>query len=149
MDNASKALIIAGGVLLALLVLTIGVGLVRNLSKTSDSYVTRLNVVEQQKYNSQFEVYAGRTNITAQEIVTVASFARQKEQGTTVYIGTEEVTTKANFEAWKSEFLLSNIAKHIDNGINEEIENLYKCDEKNGIIYDENRKITKIIFVKN
>ena len=111
MENASKALIMAGAVLIAIMIVTIGVYLVGELGKTSESYVQQLDTVELQKYNSNFEVFIDRTDITAQEIVTVAGIAKQREQGTKVYVGGTEVTSQADeeFENWKNEFLNDNI----------------------------------------
>ena len=57
MENASKALIMAGAVLIAIMIVTIGVYLVGELGKTSESYVQQLDTVELQKYNSNFEVF--------------------------------------------------------------------------------------------
>ena len=94
MENASKALLMAGGVLIAILVLTVFVALKASFDNTAQSYVDRLDLQELQKYNSNFETYEDRQDITAQEIVTLINFAKQKEQGTQIFIGTEEVTNK-------------------------------------------------------
>ena len=111
MENASKALIMAGAVLIAIMVLTIGVYLVGELGKASDSYVQQLDTVQLQKYNSNFEVFIDRNDITAQEIVTVAGIAKQSEQGTKVYIEGTEVTNKTEeeFKNWQNDFLNNNI----------------------------------------
>ena len=118
MENASKALIMAGAVLIAIMIVTIGVYLVGELGKTSESYVQQLDTVELQKYNSNFEVFIDRTDITAQEIVTAAGIAKQREQGTKVYVGGTEVTSQTDeeFENWKNEFLNDNILTHIKDG---------------------------------
>lgn len=95
MENATKALIITAGVLIAMLILSIGVYFKSNLSKTADTYSKQLDAVELQKYNSNFEIYANeerRNNITVQEIVSLISISQQQEQGTQIYIGTENVT---------------------------------------------------------
>jgi len=86
MENASKALIMAGGVLIAIMVLTIGVFLVGKLGSTADSYVTTLDATELHKYNSSFEVFIGREDITAQELVTLINLTQQSHQTTIVEI---------------------------------------------------------------
>lgn len=129
MENASNALLIAGGVLLAILVLSIGVYLVNNLRVTTDSYVQQLDAIELGKYNSNFEVFIGRHDVTAQEIVTTASISRQKGFGTKVIVmtpdeGTKDVTTGTNeqFQDWVNGFLSKYILTHkegIDDPINQ------------------------------
>ena len=149
MENASKALIMAGAVLIAIMIVTIGVYLVGELGKTSESYVQQLDTVELQKYNSNFEVFIDRTDITAQEIVTVAGIAKQREQGTKVYVGGTEVTSQADeeFENWKNEFLNDNILTHIkDRAGNETTINSFSYNQ---ITYDETGKVSEIKFVKN
>lgn len=98
MENASKALLMAGGVLIAILVITIFVGLKSSFDNTAQSYTDRLDAQELQKYNSNFETYEDRNDITAQEIVTLINFAKQKDEGTKIYIGTVEVTDKTTNE---------------------------------------------------
>lgn len=107
MENASKALLMAGGVLLAILVITIFVGLKSSFDNTAQSYTDRLDAQELQKYNSNFETYEYRTDITAQEIVTLINFAKQKEQGTQIWIDTEDFTNKNTNE--QNEFLYENL----------------------------------------
>ena len=149
MENASKALIMAGAVLIAIMILTIGVYLVGELGKTSDSYVQQLDTVELQKYNSNFEVFIDRTDITAQEIVTAAGIAKQREQGTKVYVGGTEVTSQTDeeFENWKNEFLNDNILTHNKDGAkNETTINSFSYNQ---ITYDETGKVSEIKFAKN
>ena len=149
MENASKALIMAGAVLIAIMIVTIGVYLVGELGKTSDSYVQQLDTVELQKYNSNFEVFIDRTDITAQEIVTAAGIAKQREQGTKVYVGGTEVTSQTDeeFENWKNEFLNDNILTHIKNEEGNEI--TINSFSYNQITYDETGKVSEIKFTKN
>lgn len=69
MENASKALIIAGGILIALLIISLGVYLFRNASSFSESYSERLAQDELNKFNNKFLIYA--KDLTPQEMVTV------------------------------------------------------------------------------
>lgn len=139
MENASKALIIAGGVLIAIMILTMGVYLIGQFGKTSDSYVTQLDTVELHKYNSNFEVFLDRTDITAQEIVTVISMSQQKDQGTKVYVDGNDVTNWG--EQQKNEFLEKNILIYKANGTAE-----YTCMN---VDYDSEGKVIAIWFKIN
>ena len=149
MENASKALIMAGAVLIAIMVLTIGVYLVGELGKASDSYVQQLDTVQLQKYNSNFEVFIDRNDITAQEIVTVAGIAKQSEQGTKVYIEGTEVTNKTEeeFKNWQNDFLNNNILTQIKDADGNEVTiNSFSFLETK---YDATGKVIEIKFAKN
>ncbi len=79
MENASKALLIAAGVFLALMVLSLGIYLHGRLSQSTSSYINKLDAAELTKYNAPFEVLADRENITAQEIASIIEDSKQKE----------------------------------------------------------------------
>mgnify|MGYP004635169463 FL=1 len=57
MENISKALLIAAGVLIGILVLTIAVYLFINFGKTSREYAEKLDKIEIQKYNGNFDKF--------------------------------------------------------------------------------------------
>ena len=75
MENASKALIIAGAVLIGILIISMGVLLATKLQKTAKTYYTSMNTNEIQKFNSEitknFIIENGNTYITAQGIITL------------------------------------------------------------------------------
>ena len=84
MDNASKALIIAGAILLSLLIISLGIMVYNNAKNTVGS--ANLSKQEIQTFNSQFENYEG-SNKTASEIRTmyqavIASNASETKSGT-------------------------------------------------------------------
>ncbi|MBQ3145316.1 MAG: hypothetical protein IJB90_01860 [Clostridia bacterium] len=76
MENASQALLIAGTILIALIVLSIGVYLASNSSKVGESYEQTQEIAELTRFNSKFIVYAEREDITAQEVVSISNFVR-------------------------------------------------------------------------
>ena len=68
MENASKALIIAGAILLSILIISLGIMVYNNAKNTVGS--ANLNKQEIQTFNSQWEAYVG-TNKTASEVRTM------------------------------------------------------------------------------
>lgn len=74
MENSSQALIIAGGILIAIIVLSVGVYLFVNYSKVSENYEKLQEDKEINKFNTNFTKFKDRTDITAQEIVTLKNF---------------------------------------------------------------------------
>ncbi len=88
MENASQALIIAGGILIAIIVLSVGVYLFVNYSKVSESYGQVQQNKEINKFNTNFTKFKGRTDITAQEIITLKKFTADynKQRETNVMV---------------------------------------------------------------
>lgn len=81
MENASNALLISGGILIAMLIIAMGVIIFSNYSEIGQTYDQTLQATEVQKFNANFLKFEGKTNITIQEIVTLTNFVKQyKEQ---------------------------------------------------------------------
>ena len=139
MENATQALVIVGAVFLALIVLSIGVLLHGKLNQTSESYVTRLDTVELQKYNSKFLIYEDRNNLTAQDIVTARGIAKERDVGTRVFLKNEDITDWN--DAQINDFLSKNILLDKEGNT----ENIFRC--KN-IDYNEEGMVISIIFEK-
>lgn len=76
MENASKALLIAGGILIAMLVLSIGVILITSFNGIGSSYDQTLSAQQIQKFNSRFIKFEERQDITMQEIVSLVNYVK-------------------------------------------------------------------------
>ncbi len=90
MENASKALIMAGGVLVAVMILTMGVYLFQAIGSFSQTYDERLQQENTNTFNSKFEQYIREIN--AQEMVTLINLAIQTNEADAtkeikIYIG--------------------------------------------------------------
>lgn len=149
MENATKALVMAGVVLVAIMVLTMGVNLVGKLGQTADSYNARLSASEIQKYNSSFEVFIGREDVTAQEIVTLINLTQQSHQGTAVIVDGVNCTSDWIEQDKKDKFLENNILTYsIDDTGKLKTEGLYIYVDES-IEYDNDGKVKTIKFKKN
>ena len=73
MENASKALIIAGAILISILIISLGVLVYNQASSTVNK--ANLNSQEAQAQNSKFESYFG-TDVTATEVKNLLSEIR-------------------------------------------------------------------------
>lgn len=104
MENASKALLIAGSVLIGMLLLTLFVYLYTQLSENASNVYSTLDHAEISKFNQKFLNYEGRENLTIQDVVTIVNMAKDnnKEQRKQVTISVKvdgsEWTTKTNLE---------------------------------------------------
>lgn len=77
MENASKALIMAAGVLLGVMILSLAVYLFVNFGTTS-AEINKKNVEQQLvQFNDQYASYLNREDLTIYDIRTVASNAKQ------------------------------------------------------------------------
>ncbi|MEE1389174.1 MAG: hypothetical protein U0M00_01180 [Clostridia bacterium] len=83
MENASKALLMAGTILIAMLILAIGVYLASSFSQTSDTYYRRWSTEQVQQYNDQitrnFIIEDGTTYVTAQGIITIRNLIKMSK----------------------------------------------------------------------
>ena len=80
MENASKALMMAAGVLIGLMILSLAVYLITSFGAASaEAHKTneqnRIN-----EFNTQFTQYEGRQDITIHDIVTVVNLARSNNE---------------------------------------------------------------------
>lgn len=76
MENASKALIIAAEVLIGVLLLTLMVFAFRAMGSFSDSVDKNIEMKNLSEFNTKFEIYRGRTDLTAQDVITIGNLAK-------------------------------------------------------------------------
>ena len=74
MENASKALMMAGGILIGILILTLMVTLFMSTKDFSEEYETTKKEESIQQFNTNFTKYLGRS-LTIHEVVTISNFA--------------------------------------------------------------------------
>ena len=102
MENASKALIIAGAVLIGILIISMGVLLATTLQKTAKTYYTSMNTNEIQKFNSEitknFIIENENTYITAQGIITLKNILNTETYKDFVTVKPDSVTEIKNNE---------------------------------------------------
>ena len=83
MENATQALLIAAGVLIGIMILSLGVALYAELDSYVQSSHENIEFTELNKFNTQFTNYINYVNdvkqfdLTIQDIVTVANLAYQ------------------------------------------------------------------------
>lgn len=132
MENATKALLIAGTVLIAIIMVSIAVYLHSLYSDQANQYSETISATEIQKFNSKFDVYLGRENITAQEIVSVVNLAKEYNNQIQIYLE----TTRLQFTSSTPEdFIKTNQ------------NNLFSCTwSTSNPTYDTNGKIIKLTF---
>lgn len=76
MENASKALLIAGGVLITMIVASFGVYLYGVYHDHSEKMLARMSEKEVSEFNAKFQVFEGK-ELTANEVVSILNLVRE------------------------------------------------------------------------
>lgn len=148
MENASKALIMAGGVLIGILILSLAAYLFVDLGSTS-AEITAQNARKQiTEFNSKFTAYEeykdkeGNWQITIYDIISIAAYAKEnneyykdsENEKISVRIDNKEIQDNNNAQ---NENLIKNYIKYDGTLVK------FKCDN---IDYNSRGKVKMIIF---
>ena len=76
MENASKALLMAGGILVGVLILALMITLFISSSKISSEYDNTKQITGVQQFNVNFTKYLGQ-DLTIHQVITITNFAHQ------------------------------------------------------------------------
>lgn len=163
MENASNALLIAGGVLIGVLILSLAVYLFADFGAKSADINQRTTEQQLTQFNSKFTVYeSAEAKWTIYDIVTVAGYAHENNK----YYTDTDSSGKVNNTYFEKNYKISvnivgskgktndiqdsivsqnNYNKMIqDEPINEKGLPKYKCE----IYYHDNGRVSKIVFRK-
>lgn len=80
MENASQALLIAAGVLIGILILTLAVYLFSVFGGYATNTQSKLDEDDIAQFNQNFLKYSGLTELTIQDIVTVKNYALESNR---------------------------------------------------------------------
>lgn len=128
MENATKALLIAGGVLIAILIITVLVITLQKTGNVSKAYDKTIDQEEITKFNVNFTKYVGQ-KLTIHQVVTICNFAY-------------------NNETHKVKINEKSTIPYTSNDIKDNLDKTYSLTIPNDA-YDANGYITKIQIVKN
>lgn len=80
MENASKALLMAAGVLIGLMIISLAILLFNSFGGTSATIHQNIETQQIEQFNSQFTVYNGKDNVTIYDIISMANLATQNNK---------------------------------------------------------------------
>lgn len=158
MENASKALLMAGGVLIGILILTLAVYLFLSFGAQSKEIHAQITANQLTQHNAKYNIYSGRNDVTIYDIVSVANQAKENNdyyqsygEFTNAYkvaislrgIGTSSTDNAQELSDAKKQELIQNYS-----GVNSEGElaNLFSCID---VEYHESGRVAKVIFKLN
>lgn len=141
MENASKALLMAAGVLIGVLILALAVYLFANFGMTSAEVHKQKDINDINKFNTQFTSYEGKECLI-QDVVSVVNLAINNnnnysldaEAGNSYYITVNIKSVKSNLEK-------QNI--NLDELIKNNLDKKYKCTTD---INSKTQRVYKVTF---
>lgn len=145
MENASKALLIAGGILIGIILLSLGAYLFSSAANFGMTYREEEAKQQIEAFNAKFEIYSGIQSLSIHDVITAANLANQNNThneyntGNTGYISVFLDTILIDLED-QAEVIQRNIAKEYDGTVRIK---LYECTY---IGYYENGRIKEIKF---
>ena len=78
MENASKALIIAGEILIGVLILSLASYIIVQFGNFSRNMNDQISETEVRSFNVRFTNFSGRANISMQEVASMINYAKQR-----------------------------------------------------------------------
>ena len=144
MENATKAMLMAAGVLIGLMVISLGISLYVSLSDYVESTQNEIAMTEIKEFNKQFTQYINYNAmsntveyaLTIQDIVTAANMAYENNLKTDYY-----VTVKLDGVVLEKT-ITSETSKLLQNGLGKE----YKCDSTDIKISEKTGRVCEIKF---
>ena len=167
MENASKALMMAAGVLMGMMILSLGVYLYYSLGTYITSNQERMDSNELNKFNTQFIKYINcksdgtqEFELTIHDVVTVANLAYENNKkynliSTTEDYGESTLYVTVNAEIKKEDGSIETI-NHLERNINEKsteilsnnLETKYLCKNDDIIYSNITGRVCSINFIK-
>lgn len=90
MENAAKALLIAGAVLIAILMLSLFAYLIQKTGQSTSSLYSIISPDEISRFNQKFYKYEGRADLKIQDVITIVNLAidnnKREKKSTTIKV---------------------------------------------------------------
>lgn len=101
MENATKALLIAGGALIAIIIISVMVVTFQKTGNVSKTYKSNIDEEEITKFNTNFTKYVGE-ELNIQQAISITNFAKNNNveviNGKTTADITDEIINKKMFK---------------------------------------------------
>ena len=149
MENATKALLIVAGVLIGIMILSLGTALFLELEIYVESSHEKMEFNELNAFNTQFSKYSG-TDLTIQDIVTVANLAHENNVEFNI-IKTDDINEARNnpLSTYVAIYLGGNSIEYDINSksselLKEHLGKLFECEET--LYSEETGRIYRMTF---
>ena len=148
MENATKAMLLAAGVLIGVMIISLGVALFAELDTYVQSSQEQIRFNEQNSFNAKFTKYI-RDDLTIQDIITVANLANENNNS---YNATED--ERGNQGSFYLAVYLGGIAiegdiQDITVDLLTDNKKVYKCENVDVKFSEKTGRIYEIYFKEN
>lgn len=150
MENATKALYIAAGLLMGIIILSLAVMLFSSLQSYIAEYKKQIEFNELNAFNSKYQKYVDENaTITIQDVVTVAGMAYEDNSSFNIDTDQWNVSDNSLYIGIYigGERIDQNIKENIQDLLTENIANEYRCTADN-VQYNSVGRIFEMNFVK-
>lgn len=157
MENASKAIIIAGSMLIGVIVLTIISHLFVTFDTTSKDVQAKIDARVLAEFNNNFFKYQGSKKCTIHDIVSLASFAKQNNQNidkdsklyVSIYLkNAQGINSTTDLSTLGEQSYMSLLNYHSVESTSSKIQ-YYTCMQITTVDIDEGSRVKSITFRKN
>ena len=113
MENAAKALLISGGVLIAVLLLTLFSYLFSQMAGSSSNIYAALEKHEKDEFNQQFINYEGKKELKVQDVATLINLSKNSKENSKfktdvkIMVGSTDVSSQESND-WLKDNVSSN-----------------------------------------
>jgi len=149
MENASKALLMAAGVLIGILLISLAVYLFADFGATS----AKINAQNAQKqvsqFNSKFTSYEGKDGLTIYDVITVIGYAKENNDyydGVNEYKISVNIDNSINVQDWNEDRKIEKITEEQEQMMNGLELPIYECSIVE--YHSENGRVKTINFRK-
>ncbi len=152
MEDASRALLIAAGVFIGVMILSLGVFLFNSLNQFTESTQERMDQNAVSKFNNQFLAYVDNPSLRIQDVITVANMASEnnanygvenESDGNNYYVKViaEIKTSKDQSSPGRVQGIEKSVVEKEADWLSFNSENKYKCEkvkmsQKTGRVYE-------------
>ena len=145
MENASKALLMAAGVLIGILLISLAVYLFVDFGSTSAQINTQNAEKQLTQFNSKFTSYIGKEGLTIYDVITVAGYARENNNRYSESLDENKITVQVIADKVYNNFQDNNLQASIENFTNKNTGELtnFTCDVTS---YHNNGRVANVIF---
>ena len=155
MENASKALIMAAGVLITILVASLWIFVFRQMASGVSDVNKIMETSEITEFNQQFLKYDGRTDLNIHDVITIINISRNNDKQGTYPVHVEvkmenhpkNSVTNSDLSKWKDNQLKNLMLYEINNGNSSGTTyRKYSCEVKYSVTDD--RFVDKVILTR-
>ena len=151
MENAAKAIMIAGAALLAVLLLTLFIYATRSMGESAANIYSAMDEAQISEFNQQFLNYDNRTNLKPQEVVTLINLAKESNDTgkldmpqIIVRLKNNESDSDENTSLYVQDNTIQEIMERLDEDV--KADRTYTCQIK---INTQTKLVSSVNIIKN